>query len=196
MLRGGTHVPGRRPLTEELFAQHLESPSGTGRVDPVSSQHALPAKHHRGYSHWTNPFSLGIRRGWSTAADPDYRVRTAQLSVSVHDSEGFSVYDAIVDQINWQDPTPWLSLLPTIERLPACRIVAVAQVHEHAQLNGIEASAFFMDVSGPHGRRRSGAPAWEHQVGGDDPEDLPDPEWERLEHKWGQEAEFENPVVH
>jgi hypothetical protein len=31
-------------LTEKLLAQHLESPSGTGRVDPVSSQHALPAK--------------------------------------------------------------------------------------------------------------------------------------------------------
>jgi hypothetical protein len=34
------------------------TPCATG-----SSQHALPAGHHRGYSHWTNPFSLGILCG-------------------------------------------------------------------------------------------------------------------------------------
>jgi hypothetical protein len=47
----------------------------------------------------------------STAAHPDYRVRRAQLSRSVNDSQGFSVYDAIVDQTDWKDPTPCLSLL-------------------------------------------------------------------------------------
>ena len=42
-LRGDPHVPGRRPLTEELFAQHLESPSGTGRVDPELEPNIRPS---------------------------------------------------------------------------------------------------------------------------------------------------------
>jgi hypothetical protein len=52
-----------RSLAYQLATRYLDSGSGTGRVDPDSSQHALPTKHHRGYSHWTNPFSLGIRGG-------------------------------------------------------------------------------------------------------------------------------------
>jgi hypothetical protein len=127
----------------------------------------------------------------STAADPDYRVHRAQLSRSVHDSEGFSVYDAIVDQINWQDPTPWLSLLRSLNDSQRA-VVAVVQVHEHAQFNGIEASAFFHGREVVHmaadGAARLGNTKLEAMIR----EALaPDPEWERLEHKWDQEAEFE-----
>lgn len=125
------------------------------------------------------------------AADPDYRVHRAQLSQSVHDSEGFAVYNAIVDQINWQDPAPWLSLLESLNDSQRA-VVAVAQVHEHAQFNGIEASVAF------HGREvvqmaaagaaRLGNPKLEAMIR----EALaPDPDWERLEHEWDQEAEFE-----
>ncbi len=30
---------------------------------------------------------------------------------SVEATEGFAVYDAIVDRIDWNDPTPWRTLL-------------------------------------------------------------------------------------
>ena len=84
----------------------------------------------------------GQSAGVSTAANPDYRVHRAELSRSVHDSDGFSVYDAIVAQINWQDPTPWLSLLRSLNELQRA-VVSVAQVHEHAQYNGIEVAVAF-----------------------------------------------------
>jgi hypothetical protein len=66
----------------------------------IASRHALPLRVRSG-------ILLACRR----QLIPDYRLHRAQRSRSVRDSEGFSVYDAIVDQIDWQDPTPWLSLL-------------------------------------------------------------------------------------
>jgi hypothetical protein len=125
------------------------------------------------------------------AADPGYLVHRAKLLRSVHDTEGFSVYDAIVDQINWQDPTPWLSLLQSLNDSQRA-VVAVAQVHEHAQFNGIEASVDFhgreVVQMAADGAARLGNTKLEAMI----LEALaPDPDWERLEHKWDQEAEFE-----
>lgn len=127
----------------------------------------------------------------STAADPDYRLHRAQLSQSVRDSEGFSVYDAIVDQIDWRDPTPWLSLLRALNDSQRA-VVAVAQVHEHAQFNGIEASVDFhgreVVEMAAQGAARLGNAKLQAMIR----EALAaDPDWEELEHKWDQEAEFE-----
>jgi hypothetical protein len=49
-------------VTEKLLAQHLESPSGTGRVEPRSLHTAPPPPTSAGWSLWTNPFSLGTMR--------------------------------------------------------------------------------------------------------------------------------------
>ena len=57
-LRGWHARPGKETADREL-AQQLESPSGTGRVDPVFITACTPRRTPRGYSHWTNPFSLG-----------------------------------------------------------------------------------------------------------------------------------------
>jgi hypothetical protein len=49
-------------VTEQLLAQQLESPSGTGRVDPGSPQPAPHPKPRMGYPLLTFPFSLGNLR--------------------------------------------------------------------------------------------------------------------------------------
>jgi hypothetical protein len=127
----------------------------------------------------------------STAADSDYRVHRAQLSQSVKDSEGFSVYDAIVAQINWQDPTPWLSLLRSLNDSQRA-VVAVAQVHEHAQYNGIEASVAFhgreVVQMAADGAARLGNAKLEAMIRG---ALAANPDWEPLEYRWDQGAEFE-----
>ena len=46
-------------MTEQLLTQQLESPSGTGRVEPRSPQPAPHPSTEMGCSLWTNPFSLG-----------------------------------------------------------------------------------------------------------------------------------------
>jgi hypothetical protein len=127
----------------------------------------------------------------STAGDPDYRVHRAELAQSVHDSEGFAVYDAIVAQINWQDPTPWLSLLRSLNDSQRA-VVAVAQLHEHAQYNGIEAAVGFhgreVVQMAADGAARLGNAKLEAMIR----EALgADPDWEPLEDEWDQEAEFE-----
>ena len=127
----------------------------------------------------------------STAAHPDYRVRRAQLSRSVNDSQGFSVYDAIVDQIDWKDPTPWLSLLRALNDSQRA-VVAVAQVHEHAQFNGIEASVDFHGLEVVEMAADGAACLGNTKLEAMIREALAaDPDWEQLERKWDQEAEFE-----
>ncbi len=45
-------------MTEQLLTQQLESPSGTGRVEPRVTQPDSPLTPTMGPSRWTNPFSL------------------------------------------------------------------------------------------------------------------------------------------
>ena len=72
----------------------------------------------------------------------DYRLRRTALRRSVAETEGYAVYDALVDQIDWSASNPWLDLL---ERLNASQrvIVSLAQVHEHAAFNGLEEALAF-----------------------------------------------------
>jgi len=127
----------------------------------------------------------------STAGSPDYRLRRNQLARSVQESEGLSVYDALVERINWEDPTPWMSLLRTLNGSQRA-VVTVAQVHEHAQFNGIEATVEF------HGRELvEMAAAGAASLGNAKLERMirqalaTDPDWEALEAEWDCEAEFE-----
>lgn len=125
------------------------------------------------------------------AAAPNDRMHRSQLSQSVHESEGFSVYEAIVDQINWQDRTPWLSLLYALNASQRA-VVAVAQVHEHAQVNGLRASVDFHGQEvvemAADGAARLGNTKLESMIR----EALAvNPNWEALEAKWDREAEFE-----
>ena len=127
----------------------------------------------------------------STAGNHDFRVHRSQLSRSVEESEGFSVYDAIVDQMDWQDPTPWLSLLRALNDRQRA-VVAVAQLHEYAQFNGIRASVNFL---GPEVVSMAAEGA--ARLGNTKLEELirqalaDDPDWDLLEDAWDQQAEFE-----
>ena len=56
-------------MTEQLLTQQLESPSGTGRVEPRSPQPAPHPSTEMGCSLWTNPFSLGILGGHVASID-------------------------------------------------------------------------------------------------------------------------------
>ena len=55
----------------------------------------------------------------------------AQRSASVEERAGFSVYDAIVDQIDCTSPDPWLTLLKKLNASQRV-VVSIVQVHEHA----------------------------------------------------------------
>lgn len=64
------------------------------------------------------------------------------MARSVRDSEGFSVYDSITAQIDWDEPHPWLALLGRLNDSQRA-VVAVAQVHEHAAFNGVQETLAF-----------------------------------------------------
>ena len=71
-----------------------------------------------------------------------YLVRRSELARSVSDTEGFSVYDSIAAQIDWDEPRPWLALLGRLNDSQRA-VVAVAQVHEHAAFNGVHETLAF-----------------------------------------------------
>jgi hypothetical protein len=75
----------------------------------------------------------------------DFRIRRSDLPETVSESEGASEYDAIVDQIDWNQPSAWLTFLRRLNESQRV-LVSLWQVHEHAMFNGIEASVEF------HGR--------------------------------------------
>ena len=133
----------------------------------------------------------GNLRRMPTARERGHLVHRDQLPRTVRESEGFAVYDAIVSEIDWTDSTPWRSLLLELNASQRA-VVAVAQVHEHAQFNGIRATVEF------HGREilcmaSEGAVALGNAKLAALIDDAlsADANWEQLERRWDEEASFE-----
>jgi len=121
----------------------------------------------------------------------DYRVRRDDLPKSVHESEGFSVVDALREHVNWDHPRPWLRLLETMNDSQRA-VVAVAQVHEDAAFNGIK---FAVQHHGrevismaAEGATRLRQPAMTEMLTAALQRR---PDWKALEYRWDQEAGFD-----
>lgn len=101
------------------------------------------------------------------------------------------MYDALVDgYIHWDDPDPWLALVRRLNDSQRA-LVAVAQAHEHAQVNGLQESLAF------HGREffsiaadgaaRMGLPHIQEMFTAalNQPGD-----WDPLQDRWDREADL------
>lgn len=136
--------------------------------------------------------SWHVKSQHSSPADSSrYLVRRSELARSVRDSEGFSVYDSITAQIDWDEPRPWLALLSRLNDSQRA-VVAVAQVHEHAAFNGVQETLAFHGAEVFRMAIRGAA-----ALGCTDIGRLLDaalsrrPDWDDLEDQWHRFASFE-----
>ena len=119
----------------------------------------------------------------------DFRILRSDLSETVSESEGASVYDAIVDQIDWDQSFPWLTFLRRLNDSQRV-LVSVWQVHEHAMFNGIEAAIGFhgRDIveMAADGAERLGSPRMRSMLMRALGEN---PDWDALESEWFEHAD-------
>jgi hypothetical protein len=114
------------------------------------------------------------------------------LPTSSITGEGACVYDAIVGRIDWSEPDPWSSLLSRLNG-PQRALVSVAQVHEHANFNGVQSTLQFHGEEFFRAAEQGATEMGHHNLADMITQALSvDPDWPLLEARWDSEAEFDD----